>query len=358
MWSSLRNKDSTSGINSTITNTKSNSNIISSAIINSNSNIISNRKGNSNSSPKRKAEVQQQQQQQHNALELEPAFSLQVPEIPSHFVVTTIEEDLQQDEDETKVSQLVTTSDKFTSPTKQDRFQFPSPVPLPHLEEQSIKRRHEFNTRIYNLECKVVALTSRLANEHMDLELALSNHFETHTCQHLQRIMERVHSKCLLDPSQLQSIMSRLSSLQIKHARHIHVDLYNARRDELQSTMYQLTTDVMPSIPLECQKADKREGTFMKRFENMAGTVARRFHEESSSRKAALVYLQSLLDHQGEMDEQRAKDFLTSIQQLRCQLDQERENRILQDRAVVQMIDAGVVAMRRAVWEAADDSLL
>ena len=122
--------------------------------------------------------------------------------------------------------------------------------------------------------------------------------------------------------------------------------------------MYQLTTDVIPSFPLECEKADKREGTFMKRFENMAGTVARRYHEESSARKAALVYLQSLLDHQGEMDEQRAKDFLTSIQQIRCQLDQERENRKLHDRAVVKTIDAGVAAMRRAVWEAADDSLL
>jgi hypothetical protein len=307
----------------------------------------------------------------------EPAFLSEVPKSPCHAVVTSVveEEDdyadmppgslakeppsltIMTDANTTVSGPLL---DKFTSPAKYHRFDFLSDaqVPLPVLEEQSTKRRHEFNTRIYELECKVASLTCQLMNEHMDLDLSLFNHASIHTCQPLHRLMERMHSRLLQSPaqSQLQSVMRRLRTLESKHAQHVHVDLVDARRDELQSAMQELTHNTMPSVQLECHKADKREGSLMRRFESMAGTAARRYQEESSARKAGLVYLQSLLDNQGDMDEQRAKEFLRVIQGLREQVTVEQENRKMHDKTVSKDVEMGSAAMRRALLEAADDS--
>jgi len=249
--------------------------------------------------------------------------------------------------------QVTVTADKFTSPTKVDRFAFVSAtqVPLPLLEEQSTKRRHEYNTRIFELDCKVASLQSQLMNEHMDLEFALSDHLARHTYQPLERCMERMRSRLMLEDLQLKSVMSRLAALQITHAKHIHIDLADARRD--QRDVADMTHQLLHTIQLECHKADKREGALMQRFERMAGTAARRYYEESSARKAALVYLQSLLDNQGEMDQQRAMEFLKTIKQLRERLSEERKVRKFDDGAVLQAIEARTAELRRALLETA-----
>lgn len=308
----------------------------------------------------------------------EPAFLSEVPKNPCHATVTPVihDEDDYADMppgsiakespsltimiDDANTTLSGAPVDKFTSPSKYHRFDFLSDaqVPLPVLEEQSTKRRIEFNTRIYDLECNVASLTSQLMNEQMDLDLSLFNHAHVHTCQPLHRLMERMHSRLLQSPaqSQLQSIMRRLRTLESTHAQHVHVELVDARRDELHSAMQELTHNTMPSVKLECHKADKRESGLMRRFESMAGTAARRYQEESSARKAGLVYLQSLLDNQGDMDERCAKDFLRVIKELREQVAVERENRIMHDKSVSMDVEMNCAAMRRALLEAADDS--
>jgi hypothetical protein len=107
---------------------------------------------------------------------------------------------------------------------------------------------------------------------------------------------------------------------------------------------------------VEQSKADKIEGGVVRRYELNAGNVAKRFHQESAARRAALDMLNRKLQKVSEQEIQRSDDILGVISNLREQIHREREERIAADKQIVDDITRTAVAMRRAFLAAFDDS--
>ena len=74
-----------------------------------------------------------------------------------------------------------------------------------------------------------------------------------------------------------------------RQMRRLHVTLPDAVSDELESQQDYVAQELQARKKLENSKADKREGSMVRRFESIAGTAARRHLEESASRRAFLA---------------------------------------------------------------------
>jgi hypothetical protein len=255
-----------------------------------------------------------------------------------------------------------------SSNKRMERFRFlqESRAALPKLEEQSVKRRHEFHTRIHELECQRMGqLAARLAHERMDRDLALRGFLDKTVSQPLQTLVERVMGSKLLhvmdnERTRLMDLSNRLSKLETMLMKHKHVTLQDARHHHLHVLYDELVQEVQPALRLEASKADKREGSMVRRFESIAGIAARRYQEETSSCKAALSMLESELAIDQELDEVNTNDFLESIKTLRLELEKERKERKERDKEILRQIHESTVAMKRALLEAAgdDDNLI
>ena len=87
-------------------------------------------------------------------------------------------------------------------------------------------------------------------------------------------------------------IQRRVSSVHCKMVKHKCETVIELQEEEFQSLQLEMLQNIQPSIKMEAQKADKREGTRFRKLDSLAGTVARRFYDESATRKAATVLLQ------------------------------------------------------------------
>jgi hypothetical protein len=219
-------------------------------------------------------------------------------------------------------------------------------VPLQKLADTRSKRRHESLARIHELDCKLASLQAKLAYESMDRAIAMGN-----ITIPLAAAVERFGNQLML-PSHGR-LHARILELEADQMKHLHVTLPNAVSDELESPQDHVTHELQACQKLENSKADKREGSMVRRFESIAGTAARRHLEETASRRACLAQVQSLAQDAADLDEQRSKDFLESLKKLRESLRREREERKAQDKRVMDLIVERTAELKRALLEAA-----
>lgn len=256
------------------------------------------------------------------------------------------------------VSPPDTTSPKVvTAPTsKTTRFNFlaKEAIPIPKLEEGSTKRRHEFHTRLYEMDCHLAGLLARIVNEGVERNAALKHVFP-HVCRRLEHISDRfLGNKLIFDDerSRILDIQRQASSVHCKMVKHKCETVIELQEEEFQSLQLEMLQNIQPSIKMEAQKADKREGTRFRKLDSLAGTVARRFYDESATRKAATVLLQEQLDHLSQPE--KKMNFLEQLRNLRAELKLEREARRAQDAQVLSDVHETCDALKRAVLEAAD----
>lgn len=224
-------------------------------------------------------------------------------------------------------------------------------VPLQQLQDSTSKRRHESLSRIHELDCKLASLQAKLAHESMNRAKALNLSKQLNNIKPLEDLVERFGNQLLAPPD--GNIHSRLGKLEATRMRHIHVELPDAVADELESPYDYVTQELQSSLRLERSKADKRIGSLVRRFETIAGTVARRHQEEAASRRAALVQVEALAQDAADLDEQRALQFLESLKELRQTLEQEKEQRKVRDKEVMELIVERTTELKRALLEAA-----
>jgi hypothetical protein len=224
-------------------------------------------------------------------------------------------------------------------------------VPLRQLEDSASKRRHESQLRIHQLDCELASLQAKLAHASMDCAKAMPT-LNNLVNQPLESLVEKFGNQ-LLSPPPDGHLHARLAKLEASRMRHMHVELPNALADELESPFHDVTLEIKSCLRLETSKADKRIGTLVRRFETIAGAVARRHFEEAASRRAALIQVQSLAQDAANLDEQRARQFLDSLEALRISLQREREERIARDEKVMALIVERTTELKRALLEAA-----
>jgi predicted aminopeptidase len=107
---------------------------------------------------------------------------------------------------------------------------------------------------------------------------------------------------------------------------------------------------------MENSKADRVERGIAGRFEFVAGVDARRFHEESAARRAAVDTGSNKVDKRAIQEEERLDDFLATVTDLRAQLRQERAQRKAEDKKILDDIVKTTATMKRALLEAVGGS--
>lgn len=232
------------------------------------------------------------------------------------------------------------------------------PSELKRLQEKTRRRRRDLRNQFHDLECQLGLAASKFAEEKMDLGLAIRDTFDRTCCRPLEVAVERVAMERETtdrrhDVAELDKQVSRLSSQMM---RHVHVTLSDAKREQLDCLRQDLLQEVVPSMRIEKSKADKIEGGVVRRYELNAGNVAKRLHQESASRRAALDAFNRKVRKMFEQEEQRSNDVLDVIGNLREQIRMEREERIAADKQIMDDITRTAVAMRRAFLAAFDDS--
>jgi hypothetical protein len=249
-------------------------------------------------------------------------------------------------------------------PIKYSRFVFVSdqknvPDDMKKLEERAMRRRRDFLARMHDLECQLAMTTCQYAEEKMDLELAIHDTMDRMVCSPLELTMERVVMKretSTMRAPAVASIQRRVSELDTLMTSHIHITMNNLKRDELDSLQDHLLHDTTPGMRMENSKADRVERGIALRFELIAGTDARRFHEESAARRAAVDMVSQKADNRALQEEERLDDFLATVMDLRAQLREERARRKAADMKILDDIAKTTATMKRALLEAVGGS--
>jgi hypothetical protein len=282
----------------------------------------------------------------------------------------------------------------FYTPRSNSRFAFvideeTVPSELKKLGEATMRRRHLFQTRIHELECQLASLTAKLAHESMDREASLSDILPAHVYQPLEVVAERLlveqdmarrpqlvapttsdelesslfnenvdtkDSDGVAQPS-LTKLERRLSKLDCQMTTHVHRTMFDAKREKLEAVQDQLLHEITPELHMEATKADKREGSMNRRWESLAGILARRYIEESSSRKASLALVEEQL--RAALHQQETEDIivLSKLQELRAKLEQERAERLTEDERLKDLIAERGVSLQRFLLETLGDPL-
>ena len=220
------------------------------------------------------------------------------------------------------------------------------------LEEDSAKRRHEFHTRFYQMDCRLAGLLARCVVEGAERHAGLKVIFPD-VCRQLEHLSDRYFGNKLQfdgERTRLLAIQRRVQSIHSKMVKH-HQETLHDLKDEVFETLHlEMLQNVQPSLQMEVQKADKRESTRFRKFESLAGTVARRFYEETATRKAAEVSLGEQIDLLSQPESK--VNFLEQLRTIRAELQQERETRRARDAQVLSDVHSTCDALKRAVLEA------
>eukprot|EP00934_Nitzschia_sp_Nitz4_P006432 Nitzschia sp. Nitz4//scaffold29_size155292//8920//10582//NITZ4_002633-RA/size155292-processed-gene-0.236-mRNA-1//1//CDS//3329546373//6422//frame0 len=229
------------------------------------------------------------------------------------------------------------------------------PTDLKRLQLNTMKRRRHLMARMHDLDCQVAKLTAQYAEEKMDLGLALRDSLGRSVCEPLQEaterlVMERESSSQRGDA--VASLEQRLTELEIQMTKHIHVTLHDKIREDLDSLHHELYQDIIPGIQIDDTKSDKIEGGVMRRYDVVAGGIARQFHQEAAARRAALETLQTKVSQAVNIDEKRGDELLKSIQEMRRKVQRERVTRRAADQELQQDIMSTIAFMKRSLLAA------
>jgi hypothetical protein len=208
---------------------------------------------------------------------------------------------------------------------------------------------------MHEMDCQLAGLEASCVEESLDRNESLRQVFPN-VCRQLERTSDRfLGNKLQMDEEKdrILQLQRRVARIHGNMVQHKHETMIACMAEDMESIGLDLVQSIQPSIQIEAAKADKREGTLFRKFDSLAGTVSRRFHEENATRKAATALLEEQLAV-NTMEQQF--HFLEHIQTLRAGLRDEREARKERDAKVLSDVNETCSALRRAVLEAAGDS--
>jgi hypothetical protein len=136
----------------------------------------------------------------------------------------------------------------------------------------------------------------------------------------------------------LVSIERRTNLLEDQMNHHRNVTLFHSRRENFDVIDKECRQTLQPSLALEMNKADKREGGMVRRFESNAGEYTRVLMEMTSSRASSLGCIERRLASWDICDSTRAKHYLEEIRLMKQHVIDLRRERIRQDELVVEKI--------------------
>lgn len=254
----------------------------------------------------------------------------------------------------TRLLETPTTADRAS------RFMFLSdqatvPKDLKRLKASTTKRRRDTTARIHDLDCHIAKMTSDFAEEKMDLDLAISDTMDRSVCQPLEAAMERItmckEASSTRGPA-LRELEAKIGAMDRQMMEHIYVSMSEVKREELDTLNTDLHQDFIPGLRIEESKSNKIEGGVIRRYESVAGKIARDFHEEAAERRSAIEMTKQKLQGYVDREEQRGDDILQTIQILRQKIRQERQERQAADKRILDEIVKTTVAMKRALLAA------
>ena len=250
-------------------------------------------------------------------------------------------------------------------PTPSSRFVFLSdqkrlPTDLRRLQERTLKRRRELLTRMHDLDCQAARLASQLADEQMDFHLAIHDSFERTVQRPLTSAMERItiDKDSSSNPMIVRSLERRLCDIDVGMTRHVHETMCEAKRDKLESIHDGLQQGIVSELRMENIKYDKVEGGIVRRFEQVAGSLASDFQKEAAERRGQTELLRRKVELTAKVEAtERLQHKLVLIQSLREQLKSERAERRQSDQRIHTEINESKVRIERAMLAAFETEL-
>jgi hypothetical protein len=250
-------------------------------------------------------------------------------------------------------------------PIRPSRFVFLSdqksvPTDMKKLQERTIKRRRELLAKMHDADCHMASLLAKYAEEKMDMDLAVHDTFERSVANPLLSSMDRLalHRDASRNMNGVTNLERRVNHLDASMMHHVNVTMSDIQRDELESFHDDLQQDIMSEIRVETSTYDKVEGEIVRRFEQVAGEIARDFHGEGAARRAEMELIKYKVERTIPEQSERLEDALSKIANLRAQLRQERADRQAADQAVLESIVSNTAAMKRAMMALVSDGEL
>lgn len=240
---------------------------------------------------------------------------------------------------------------------KPSRFVFLSdqksvPNDMKRLQEHTLKRRRDLLAKLHDVDCQMASVMAKFAEEKMDMELAISDTFERTVANPLASTIERlaIQREAASGMLAVTNLERRLNFLDAQMVHHLNVTLNDCKRDELESFHDDLQQDLVSEIQVETSKYDKVEGGIVRRFELVAGDIAKNFHKEGAARRAAMELLEQKISKTiPQQQTDRLDNTISKIAQLRAKLRQEKADRQAADQAILEGIVATTGAMKRAM---------
>jgi hypothetical protein len=234
------------------------------------------------------------------------------------------------------------------SPTREELF-------TPHfreLHDKNILRRQNMQQSKHDLERRIAAITSQLANMTMSRDAYNCTFLKDRVCTPMEQAGERISMEkdCASSPHHVgskhwMSLTARLSHLEADMSHQTHVQAPQLIRQQLDQSYNTLTQQVSPAVNADQTKSEKREGSMLRQFEDIAGTARRRHHEERASRHGsfAMVKHRLLAEAQVESDPHRIEEAIVKVRALRAKLDQERVTQRMRDEHLRAAIEEEII---------------
>ena len=243
---------------------------------------------------------------------------------------------------------------------------------LRQFESEALKRQAEHSSRISDLEGRLAIFHARLAKESAERGREHAATIDECITSPLEGVMRRSLGKvegefvrAFIDPARvdglpqvteegkeekkdsvdgekrhnLVSLERRINLLENQMNQHQHITLFHSQKRNFDSIQHQAKTILEPALTLESNKADKREGALVRRFEASAGEYTRLLAEVQASRASSLGIVTKELDSWKCSDESRAEHFLSEIRRLKDMVRKESEEREMQDEMVMDKIN-------------------
>jgi hypothetical protein len=232
------------------------------------------------------------------------------------------------------------------------------------MHKKNIRRRHEFQQNMQNLERRLASLNSNLANMTMEREAKQSVFLRDHVLEPMTEAVERISLErdYQTSPHQLgvrhwMALAARMSTIETEMAQHVHGTLPQLIQDKLDLPHDALIQEDAPAFHLETTKSEKREGSMLRQFEALAATTRRRYHEEHAARCGAFEVLrqQLLTVAKVQRDPARIEEAIVKVKALRAKLEQERAERRRRDEDLVQAVEHDRIWMNRSLLETTAD---
>ena len=246
------------------------------------------------------------------------------------------------------------------------------PEELDELRAKSIRSRQQFLRRIHDLECRMAGATSKIAQEKMDRmrQTTTSGPVESLVHRPLERVVERLEQQQQEQdwqqeqeegdhatagskaPPKWMELESRLAVLDSKVTESVHVSLQDLRREHL-TPLVERQRELAAEFDGQLAQSLQATGSLVGKFDSLAGSMSRRYHEEQAARAACFQVASEKVKTYQDVDTTTRDGFLESIRDLRRRVASEREQRRAHDAQLKSRVAKATASLRRSLLDIA-----